>query len=195
MSINCMDVVRNESWYGKLTDKDIEIFNISYNITEKYGDTEDFVIDLEDVVEWTGYSDKVHLKHQVLVKNFKEGIDYKIVTQSSDEVLLSKKREQKLREENRGGSNKQTILLTVDCAMEICLLVNTERGKQVRHYYMKIEKIMKNDIKLKFEEQQNQMSDQKRIIDEKQKILDEQQKQIKKLEDKKNNKRIPICIK
>jgi len=109
--------------------------------------------------------------------------------------LLGKLTQQKLREENRGGSNKQTILLTVDCAMEICLLVNTERGKQVRHYYMKIEKIMKNDIKLKFEEQQNQMSDQKRIIDEKQKILDEQQKQIKKLEDKKNNKRIPICIK
>jgi len=80
--------------------------------------------------------------------------------------LLSKKREQKLREENRGGSNKQTILLTVDCAMEICLLVNTIRGKQVRHYYMKIEKIMKNDIKLKFEEQQKQITDQQKIVQE-----------------------------
>ena len=88
--IEQLSLIKQQNWVQKLSDVDIEIFNISYTITEKFGDTEECVIDLEDVFRWTGYSDKSQLKTQVLEKNFEKDIDNKILEEYTEEFLLQK---------------------------------------------------------------------------------------------------------
>jgi len=41
-----------------------------------------------------------------------------------------------------GGQNKETILLTVDCFKNFCMLAATPKAKEIRTYYIKMENIM-----------------------------------------------------
>lgn len=43
-----------------------------------------------------------------------------------------------------GGTNKMDYLLTVDCAKEISMLQNTDRGKQIRQYFIQKEKELRS---------------------------------------------------
>ena len=43
--------------------------------------------------------------------------------------------------ENRGGSNKIPVLLTVDCFKGLCMAAPTDQGKMIRKYYLKLEKL------------------------------------------------------
>jgi hypothetical protein len=42
--------------------------------------------------------------------------------------------------EGRGGHNEVGYFLTVDCFKAFCMMAGTERGKEVRRYYLDIEK-------------------------------------------------------
>ena len=48
----------------------------------------------------------------------------------------------------KGGSGllKENIMLTVDCFKSMCMLANSETGKQVKNYYLDLEKIFKEYI-------------------------------------------------
>ena len=118
---------------SKLTDEQQKLFVLSFSEFLKHR-SDEFVVDVDKVWKELGYSTKQKLT-MIPEKDFKENEHYVYV-----EILLAQKGKQDSCEK-WGGSNKQTILLTIDCAMEMCLIVNTPRGKQVRHYYMKIEKI------------------------------------------------------
>ena len=92
-------------------------------------DNSKYVIDLDNVVEWIGFSTKATAKRH-LKKFFQENVDY--VVQS----LLDPRVEQ-----TRGGHNKEQILMNVDTFKAICMTANTERGKQTRTYYAKMERL------------------------------------------------------
>jgi phage anti-repressor protein len=46
----------------------------------------------------------------------------------------------------QAGKNKENIMLTVDCFKSMCMLANSEIGKQVKNYYLDLEKIFKEYI-------------------------------------------------
>ena len=56
------------------------------------------------------------------------------------------------------GKNKENIMLTVDCFKSMCMLSNSEIGKQVKNYYLDLEKIFKQYIILEFQEKQLQLT-------------------------------------
>jgi len=58
-----------------------------------------------------------------------EGVDY---------LLLAQKGEQK--KDGRGGHNKVTYILTIDTAKHIALMSRTHKGKEVRAYFIEVEK-------------------------------------------------------
>ena len=60
-----------------------------------------------------------------------------------------------------GGKNKENIMLTVDCFKSMCMLSNSEIGKQVKNYYLDLEKIFKQYIILEFQEKQLQLTQEK----------------------------------
>jgi phage anti-repressor protein len=95
------------------------IFVNSFYAYLNHHQTEDFVIDLDII----GFSRKDPLK-RLLEKNFSEGTDY--------QISLHPRVEQK--DENRGGANKETIMLNVDTFKNICMIANTQQAKVIRTY-------------------------------------------------------------
>jgi len=120
--------------FGELTLKnDVEVF---YTNVVKDSDDE-FCIDLDTLFEnetgemipiwkWVGFSRKDHAKRKCINSLAKE-IDY----------LLLLKGERNIR---HGGQNKIKILLTKDGFKQLLMLANTERGKQIRLYFIDVEK-------------------------------------------------------
>ena len=67
-----------------------------------------------------------------LEKHFTDQIDYAIVFFPKEELLRNQ----------LGGRPKETILLTVDCFKNFCMIASTPKAKIIRSYYIKMENIM-----------------------------------------------------
>ena len=93
---------------------------------EKYTDNE-FIIDIELIVNWLNIR-KDNLK-RVLTQNFEEDYDYTIEKQ-----YIKMKMGMKIKEE---------ILLTPNCFKELCMISQSKRAKEVRKYFIEMEKLIK----------------------------------------------------
>jgi phage anti-repressor protein len=89
---------------------------------------EPYPVDFDDAWQWVGYSRKDHAL-RALRDNFEEGVDYHLP--NNGEVV---KREQ------GGGTQPAKYFLTTDCFKAFCMMAGTEKGKEVRQYYLAIEK-------------------------------------------------------
>ena len=94
-----------------------------------YHPTNDFPIDLENIYKLIGFTSKKNAK-RTLINNFIKDEDYKI-------SLLP--REQRFH--TKGGENNETIMLNVDTFKNMCMITKTEKSKEIRAYYVKLEKI------------------------------------------------------
>ena len=105
-----------------------DFFGIQKNIIyEKY---KPFIIDLDDITYWLD-ARKDNLK-ETLIKNYLNKFDYIIISS----LLVNQKRT------NKGGQNKETILLTSDCFKMLCMRSNTKKANKVRQYYIDLEKLI-----------------------------------------------------
>lgn len=83
----------------------------------------DFVIDLDNVWKWLGFSRKDHCK-RTLEKHFTKDIDYKVALPNSEE------------RKNEGGFNKEQVLLNIETFKSLCMLAGTENSnKHIDHFY------------------------------------------------------------
>lgn len=98
---------------------------------ELYHSTQQFPVDFEQAWLWLEYSTKGNAK-RVLEKNFIENEDYQVI--KADNVV---KRFQ------GGGSQPETISLTVDCFKELGMMAGTEKGKLIRQHFIQCEKQLK----------------------------------------------------
>ena len=104
-------------------------FIINFQMYLKFGnDDTKYVIDLDDIWSWLGFSNKGNSKI-LLIKNFEKDIDYVLVS-----LLPTQKRV-------HGGQNKEIIKMNVNTFKAFCMIANTERGKTTRKYYLKMENI------------------------------------------------------
>ena len=129
----------------------------------------DFVIDLDNVWKWLGFSSKYNAK-RFLEQQFILNTDYKI--------LLLPTEEQKTL--NHGGNNKQTILLNIDTFKKFCLKAGTKKADEVHEYYIKLEETLheviqeeSNELKIQLENYKNEQNilHNKIITNEKDKLL------------------------
>ena len=106
-------------------------------VEQTYRADDEFCIDLDALFEnetgemipiwrWVGFARKDHAKRKCTNSLAKE-IDY---------LLLFKGE----RDFTHGGQNKIKILLTKDGFKQLLMLANTERGKQIRLYFIDVEK-------------------------------------------------------
>ena len=129
----------------------------------------DFVIDLDNVWKWLGFSSKYNAK-RFLEQQFILNTDYKI--------LLLPTEEQKTL--NHGGNNKQTILLNIDTFKKFCLKAGTKKADEVHEYYIKLEETLheviqeeSNELKIQLENYKNEQNilHNKIITNEKDKLV------------------------
>lgn len=157
----------------KFNTEDQQLFVASFYSYLNFNSKTDFVINLDNVWNWLGFSQKMRAK-ELLEKYFVIDIDYK--------SLLSLEREQK---KGRGGHNKETFMLTINAFKKFCLKACTKKADQIHEYYIKLEETLheivneeSNELRLQVEQikTQAQKNDQqnKTIIDNltKQKTLE-----------------------
>jgi phage anti-repressor protein len=89
-----------------------------------------FVIDLENVFYWMGFTRQDHAK-SLLKNNFELNVDF---------ILLPRIWEQD--DSLHGGHNKEITMMTTDTFKCLCMQANTDQGKKSRMYYVKMEKIV-----------------------------------------------------
>jgi phage anti-repressor protein len=127
-SIMVEKVIQNFNTYEQ------QLFVSSFYCYLNYDDRRDFIIDLDSIWQWIGFSQKVSAK-LLLEKNFIEDTDYKI--------LGSLERKQK---DARGGHNKEVIMLTINAFKRFCLKAGTKKSDEIHEYYIKMEKTLQEVV-------------------------------------------------
>jgi hypothetical protein len=113
------------------TNYEQQLFLSSFYCYLKYDSKNDFVIDLDNVWKWLGFSQKVNAK-LLLEKQFIINKDYKKL------LLLQQKQNEKI----HGGHNKETFMLNIETFKRFCLKAGTKKADEVHEYFIKLENIM-----------------------------------------------------
>ena len=125
-----------------------QLFVSSFYCYLNYNKNIDFVVDLDDVWKWLGFSQKAHVKPMV-ESNFKLDVDYKIVTSSEtdeDQLPHSPNKSGSDKPKKHGGHNKQTIKLTIRCFKLLCLKAQTKKAGEIHDYYLSLEDLLLRSI-------------------------------------------------
>jgi len=133
-----------------------QLFVTSFYCYLNYSQTNDFVIDLDNVWKWLGYCNKANAKI-VLERNFTRDKDYK--------CLLLRSQEQK--KEGRGGHNKDTILLNIKTFKLFCLKADTEKANEIHEYYVKLEEFLQQVVQEENNELKQQLENVNQNFDKK----------------------------
>lgn len=107
----------------KFSDEEKQLFITNFYCYLSY-EKEDFVIRLDDIWLWLGYS-RIDIAKRLLQNIFKEGDDYII-----DKIIS-----------NHGGQNKENIKLTINCFKKLCLVAKTKKASKIHDYYLTLEQI------------------------------------------------------
>jgi phage anti-repressor protein len=132
-----------------------QLFVASFYTYLNYNSKTDFVIDLDNVWKWIGFSRKDPAK-RTLEKHFTKDIDYKIVFHQVVENL---------QEENLGGRPNEQILLNINCFKKLCLKANTNKADEIHDYYLKLEELLQDTMKEESEALRLQLEQQNKKIE------------------------------
>jgi len=108
---------------------DNDNLNLMDTITEYIKSQDAFPVDFEAFWQWCGYSSKQKAE-QMLHKNFAESTDFNF-------NLKVKVQQEGKRSVKR---NIKTYRLSIDCAKSFAMLAQTEKGREVRLYFLECEK-------------------------------------------------------
>ena len=135
-----------------------QLFVSSFYCYLNYNKNIDFVVDLDNIWKWLGFSQKIRAK-ECLEKYFKLDIDYKNLAFPSEKASSD--------DEKWGGHNKQTILLTIKCFKSLCLKAQTKKAGEIHEYYMKMEDVLHQIVEEETDELRLQLEQKESIILEK----------------------------
>jgi phage anti-repressor protein len=138
------------------TEKEQQLFVSSFYCYLNYSQANDFVIDLDNIWQWLGFTQKIAAK-KLLEKNFKVGVHYK--------HLLCSQTKQK--NEGRGGHNKDVIMLTVKTFKLLCIKADTEKANEIHEYFVKLEEFLTQVIQEENNELKQQLENNKQNFDKK----------------------------
>ena len=98
-------------------------FNTALALLES---TDRFPVDFDAAWQWVGYSNKFNAR-RTLVENFEHGLDFSSI------MMKNAQR----------GRPSEFIKLTLDCFKSFCMMAGTEKGKEVRRYFLNCERKLK----------------------------------------------------
>ena len=169
----------SKSYQGKLINKlkdgfsteEQQLFISSFYCYLNYK-SDDFVIDLDDIWNWLGFTRKDNTK-RLLEKYFKPDIDFKIISLRS--------------EENSIGRPSEKIMLNIKTFKKMCLKANTSKANEIHEYYIKLEETLHEVI----DEESSELRQQLQLKDEEIKRISEET-ESKLIENNEEN-RLKMC--
>ena len=150
------------------SDTEQQLFIGSFYCYLNYDTKKDFVVDLDNVWKWMGFSQKYNTE-RIIEKYFKEGIDY---TKHAPQIGGARLEKESLLTRSRkrtehGGHNIKKIMMTIKCFKSLCLKAQTKKASEIHEYYMKMEEVLHEVIEEEGTELKQQMEEQKRLLDQK----------------------------
>ena len=138
-----------------------QLFLSSFYCYLKYDYKNDFVINLDNIWSWLGFSQKYNAKY-LLEKKFTINVDYKIIA-TEPSVAKNIAPELSGAKNPRGGQNKETIMLNVDTFKKMCMKAGTKKADEIHDYFIKLENVLQetlfeesNELKLQLEQQKSE---------------------------------------
>ena len=199
-----------EKLQSKFTNYEQQLFLSSFYCYLKYDKINDFIIDLDDVWKWLGFSNKAHSKR--LIKNlFIIDKDYKcllsrkgeqmFMTDKKNILLLSAQEQTFLSENNdddeivphpkkeskssRGGHNREIIMMNITTFKKFCLKAGTKKADEIHDYFIKLEETLQEIINDESNELRLQLEEKDTIITEKDTIITKKESEIDKINNQK----------
>ena len=151
---------------AKFTETEQQLFVASFYGFLNYNSNTDFVIDLDDVWKWVGFSNKAHSKH-LLEKQFVIDKDYK----------LSLTKPGKQSDNARGGHNKEIFMLNIATFKRFCLKAGTKKADDIHDYYIKLEETLHDVV-------QEESAELKAQLEQKSILLEKTEKTAEKIREK-----------
>jgi phage anti-repressor protein len=109
---------------------ELNMINISQDrVFNLIKSNEDFPVNLDDAWQWLGYARKDNAK-ATLLNNFIENMDF---------FRSNRKTPQ-------GGRPSELILLTIECFKSLAMMSGTDKGREVRRYFLECEKLAKQSF-------------------------------------------------
>ena len=105
-------------------------------------DSKDFVISLDNVWKWVGFSRKDAAK-KVFLKHFIENVDY-VINKNVPPIGGTL--------QNTGEKFNETILMTVRTFKKFCIKAKTKKADEIHDYYLKMEELLQETIDEETEE-------------------------------------------
>ena len=176
-SINFTELVKqsNTTQSLKLQTKMIQILNEAFTESEQqwyvanlymyinYHPINDFLINLENIFKMIGFANKANAK-RTLKNNFTENDDYKITVISRDD----------------GKFTTEEIMINTSTFKNLCMLAKTDKGKEIRRYYVKLENMNNQLVHEELQENQKKLeSDNKKLESDNKKLLINKDKEHK----------------
>ena len=131
------------------TEMQQQLFVSSFYCYLNYHQTNDFVIDLDNIWKWLGFHAKQNAKI-LLEKCFIINKDY---------TLLIPQHKQSC--DTKGGHNKQIILLNIRTFKLFCIKAGTAKANEIHEYFIKLEDIMNEIVKEECVELKEKIENQK----------------------------------
>ncbi len=143
-----------------------QLFVASFYCYLNYDKNTDFVVDLDHVWKWLGFTQKVTAK-TMIETNFKIDVDYKNVSSDDsddDQPSNSPNKSGSEKPKKHGGHNKQTIKLTIRCFKLLCLKAQTKKAGEIHEYYMKMEETLHQILDTETSELRAQLEQKNEVI-------------------------------
>ena len=173
------------------TDEEQKWYIANLYIYMHYHPTNDYPINLENVFKMIGFANKSNAK-RTLENNFTKDEDYKIIFLPRDEKQNNRvflRTEENLKSaspieevasskskyKNLGGRPDEQIMLNVDTFKNLCMLVKTDKGREIRRYYVKLENVynnLVNEDRIEYENKTNELRNQLHYKENENKLLE-----------------------
>jgi hypothetical protein len=151
-----------------------QLFVSSFYCYLNYDKNLDFVVDLDNIWKWLGFTQKIDAK-RLLEKNFNLDVDYKISLGFQPEQV-SGSEQPKI----NGGQNRQIFMLTIKCFKSLCLKAQTKKASEIHEYYMKMEETLHQIVEEETDELRLQLEQKENVILEIKNTTEQEKTKLKK---------------
>ena len=157
---------------SSFTNFEQQLFLASFYCYLNHHPTNEFVIDLDTVWKWLGFSQKVNAK-TLLEKQFIIDKDY------IKPLLLQQK--QTSNAKGSGGHNKETFMLNIKTFKSLCLKAGTKKADEIHDYYMKMEDMIQESINEECVEMKKQLEHKEQQIQTLQVQTEKEKEELKEI--------------
>jgi phage anti-repressor protein len=148
------------------SDAEQQLFIGSFYCYLNYDTKKDFVVDLDNVWKWMGFSQKYNAE-RILESLFVINIDYKSIAPLNGGAINNTNLLNQVKQKGRGGHNIKKIMMTIKCFKSLCLKAQTKKASEIHEYYLKMEEVLHEVIEEEGTELKQKMEEQKRLLDQK----------------------------